>query len=1262
MSHSPPDMTEQGESIQGQARDNELRVVAERLRQSLARQEIQFQQIIDHIPFLIYLRNQAGRFLMVNAFFTETLGLDHQTFLESPIEQVLSAHPGLGQLIQGDEDFLNNDGQAAHQERSIVDTHGALRVFQTHKLPQISYNNDDNLLLCVAADVTHLKRSEQAQQVAGLGYWDWNISTGTLEWSDEIYRIFAIDPKKFDASYEAFLNAVHPEDRDKVTRAVTKSLEEDTPYSIDHRIVQPDGNIRTVHEQGAIDRDTAGNPTHMLGTVLDITEQKRAEKALQAIAELAELSSTENFFQTCATHLSHTYGSEYAYIGVFADQPQTRIRTLAFKQGDHFLDNFEYDLSGTPCQDVCLNSTQFIPTDVTMFYPEGKVLNCLDVESYYGAPILDNSGQQIGVVGVLDTNPMELNPWTRPVLSIFAKRISLELERQQQFDALYQAEQFLDNIIENMPMALYVKDAETRKFLRVNQAAEALYGGPRENIIGKGDEALFSGELLEWHKRLENQAIENDTSIEIPSLPFETLHQGTRQLHVQKFPIHDKHGKPEYLVGIAEDITEQETTQRLLQNSLAMQQAIFDSAKVSIISTDTNGVIQSFNAGAEAMLGYSAEEMVGINTPEVIHYPQEVIDRARSLSEELDQPIAPGFEVFVAKPRRGIPEELEWTYIRKDGSQVPVLLSVTSIINEEGDITGFVSVALDISAQKQAEADLRLVASVFDNSIEGIMITAPDSTILRVNQAFTDITGYTEQEAIGQTPRLLRSDRHSQEFYEGLWHSLNSTGIWRGEIWNRRKSGEVFPEWSNICAIKDNHGKTIRYVNIFTDITEKKLSEERIHKLAHYDVITNLPNRTLFNERLEQALVYAIRQQQKMAVMYLDLDGFKLINDTLGHLTGDELLQQVATRLIDCLRSGDTVARLGGDEFAILLTDLAHRNDVAHVAEKILDTISSPYHLGAHEALISTSIGISVFPGDGDDVTTLIRHADTAMYQAKEKGKNTYRYYTSEMNVAAMEHLMLRNELRQAMDRGELSLHYQPQVDLKSGEIFGAEALARWFRPDGESIPPGHFIAVAEESGLIIPLGIWVIRTACLQLKAWHEMGHPHLHMAINLSRRQFNDPRLVNNVQTVLEETGVNPEYLEFEITESFLMESPDQTADILRQFKAMGIEISIDDFGIAYSSLSQLKHFPIDRLKIDRSFVRDIPEDKDDEAITSAIIAMGHSLNLRVIAEGVETREQLGFLSDQFCDEIQGYLFSKPLPADEFLALINDNKTLYD
>ncbi len=548
----------------------------------------------------------------------------------------------------------------------------------------------------------------------------------------------------------------------------------------------------------------------------------------------------------------------------------------------------------------------------------------------------------------------------------------------------------------------------------------------------------------------------------------------------------------------------------------------------------------------------------------------------------------------------------------------------------------------------EKEDQLQLAAQVFAQSSEAIMLLDSSSNIVMVNKAFTHITGYPEDEALGKNPRMLSSGQHDRDFYSSMWESIAKEGRWQGEIWNRRKNGNIYPEWLLIQTMRDSQNEVTHYIGTFTDLTERKETEERVQWLAHFDPLTGLANRTLLNIRSNLAISLAQRRHEPLALMFLDLDNFKNVNDSLGHGIGDELLKQFAERLKNAVRDQDTISRLGGDEFVLVLPG-TDTDGAACLAERILNVAEQQYNIERHEINLTVSIGIAIYPTDGTDFDTLWRSADAAMYRAKQNGRNDYCFFTTEMQARSTRTLQIDNALRRAMEREQFSMVYQPQLSLEEGRIVGFEALMRWKHPQFGNIQPDEFIPIAESNGQIIPMGEWGLRTAVGQLKAWHEQGYTDLTVSVNLSAVQFRHPRLPELVMNILEEAGVSPEYLQLELTEGVAMEKPMAAIAVIDELHKRGIRISIDDFGTGYSSMTYLKRFNVYSLKIDRSFVRDLPSDPEDIAIVTAVISLADSLGMRTVAEGVETQEQLEFLHAKGCTEIQGYHLARPLAVEK-------------
>jgi len=652
---------------------------------------------------------------------------------------------------------------------------------------------------------------------------------------------------------------------------------------------------------------------------------------------------------------------------------------------------------------------------------------------------------------------------------------------------------------------------------------------------------------------------------------------------------------------------------------------------------DADGVYLSCNPMFERLYGASEAEIVGKTDYDFVD--RELADFFRGNDRKAMLAGAPS-------------SNDEWLTFADNGYRGLFETIKTPMRNGAGNLIGVLGIARDITVHEQTEAELRIAAAAFESQ-EGMIVTDETSVILRVNRAFTEITGYTAQEVIGQTPRLFKSGRHDAGFYAGMWDSILHNGGWQGEIWDRRKDGGVCADWLTITAVRNAEGAVTHYVGAMTDITHRKAAEDEIKSLAFYDVLTRLPNRRLLLDRLQLAQASSARSERQGALLFIDLDNFKVLNDTLGHDHGDLLLQQVAQRLAHCIREGDTVARLGGDEFVVMLEDLSEQPQEAAtqaelVGEKIIAAFNRPYDLAGHEYHITPSTGITLFAGHRETVDELLKRADLAMYQAKAAGRNTLRFYDPQMQAAVSARVALEAALHEAVQSGQFVLHYQVQIG-SAGQMIGAEALVRWQHPQRGLVSPAEFIPLAEETGLIMPLGCWVLESACRQLVTWSaQSDKAHLTLAVNVSPRQFHQPDFVEQVLAALERTGADPGKLKLELTESLLLDDVEDIIARMSALKAHGVGFSLDDFGTGYSSLAYLKRLPLDQLKIDQSFVRDLLTDPNDAAIAKTIVALAESLGLAVIAEGVETAAQRDCLAGLGCHAYQGYLFGRPGPAE--------------
>jgi len=678
-------------------------------------------------------------------------------------------------------------------------------------------------------------------------------------------------------------------------------------------------------------------------------------------------------------------------------------------------------------------------------------------------------------------------------------------------------------------------------------------------------------------------------------------------------------------------------TEAALKRSDERLRTLVNSASIILFATDREGTfIQAEGKGLDA-LGWKPGEAVGKSAFQLYErHPEAVGQLRRALAGE-------SFKATV---------EL---------SELVFEVDYAPRVNDGGEVIGTIGVATNVTGERRArqaadQSELRY-RNLFERNLAGVYRTTLDGRFLDCNDSFARIFGYDSRDDVLTRPvwDFYRSREDRSSSLERLIERQTLTNY---EECLRRKDGTLVWVLENETLVDGPEGPVIEGTII--DITERKRAEEQVKHLAFHDTLTSLPNRLLFNDRLDMAVVQAHRAHQKLATLFLDLDRFKVINDSLGHSVGDELLRRIAERVTGCIREGDTVARLGGDEFTVLVPAIAHEEDAAKIAQKILEVLRLPFFIDQRELFVTTSIGVAIYPGDGQDAETLVRNADTAMYRAKEQGRDNYQLYTPGMNSKALERLSLESRLRQALHNEELVLYYQPLIDLSSGHVRGAEALLRWRHPALGLIPPAEFISLAELSGLIVPIGQWVLRTACAQLRRWHDMGYPNLSVAVNLSSRQFQQTDLVHQVTDALERSQLPPGALDLEITESNAMQNAEVSISTLGSLKDLGVSLSMDDFGTGYSSLNYLKRFPIDRIKIDQSFVRDVTQDPDDAAIAIAVIAMAHSMQLSVVAEGVETEEQLAFLRQNRCDEMQGYLFSPPVPAEEFEELLKSNRKL--
>ncbi|WP_316975773.1 EAL domain-containing protein [Shumkonia mesophila] len=795
--------------------------------------------------------------------------------------------------------------------------------------------------------------------------------------------------------------------------------------------------------------------------------------------------------------------------------------------------------------------------------------------------------------------------------------------------ALRDSEQRLLAVIGNLPVVLFSLDAAGVFTLCEGKEPEAL-GLKSEQVIGKSAFDIYAGYpglVADIRRALAGEAVVSPLQIDDRSFEcaFSPVRNDTAVTGV---------------IGVAINITRRARAQKELHESEERFRNLIEGSLLGIVI---------HRAGKPIFANQAYATIFGYDTPEeILRLPLldplcHLDDRQRFVRYRLDQ-----------MQGRPSPARYEFQGCRRDGTRILVEAQVR-VVTWKGK-PAVQSTIIDVTEHRRTVENLRKLSQAVEQSPASVIITDTTGAIEYVNPKFVEVSGYALEDVSGKNPRILKSGKTPEDVYDALWQTITAGQEWRGEMMNRKKNGDLYWESVSISPIKTQNGAITHFLAVKEDISLRKEYEKRLIQQANFDEVTGLPNRVLALDRLEQALARGLRQNHKVGLLFIDLDRFKYVNDTLGHHTGDHILKEAGARIRHCLRAADTVARLGGDEFTVIVPDLQVGIDVEPVAQKILESFGQPFHLGGREIFLTPSIGITIWPDDGGFPDELMRNADTAMYRAKEMGRNNFRFFTPELNERALARARMEHQIRHALERNEFDLHYQPLIDLATGRIVRAEALLRWCNPELGQVSPDEFIPLAEEIGLITPIGEWVLRTACRQAMVWRREGLCPERISVNVSSRQFRGLSLFDTVVGILEETGMPPTGLELEITENLLMADIPEVVDSLRRLDDLGISLSVDDFGTGYSSLSYLRRFPVSVLKIDKSFVKDVATDSDNATLVEAIITMGRSLKLEVVAEGVETGAQMGFLRQRGCDYAQGYYYSRPAPTADFRRLMQD------
>jgi diguanylate cyclase (GGDEF)-like protein/PAS domain S-box-containing protein len=1149
-------------------------------------------------------------------------------------------------VIQGLVDRMAQTGEGFDVKLPLVTASG--RRLWVHAIGQAELRDGKPARLYgTFQDVTERYQAEEqlkllservllATRAADAGIWDFDMQRQELVWDDGMYRLYGVRREDYPNPLAAWAKVVHPEDRARVEDAhnVAKA---GASYEVEFRIVRPGGALRYVKSYVRSERGSDGAVARLIGFNLDVTARRQSEEALRANQTFltALINNTDDLILATDRDLRITLMNEplkraiQHSFGFEIRRGDALERIVIPERREELLHTFERVLAG---------ERQHIESVSRL--PNGKVV--YQDEAF--SPVRDSSGSVTGI-------------------SIFIHDVTQRRHSEQTIQRIVRAtasavgEQFFRSLVHELAEALQTRYAYVCALVSDTQL---------RTVAVSGDGAIPENFVYDLDGAPCAEVVRNG----IAFFPREVQSRFPRdhflsELGIQSYlgiAVHTASGRPLGLVAVLHDrpLPESELARGLLSIAAARAGAELERLQIERERKDseerlrrlvetTHVVPWTFNPREERftyigpqiekIVGYSAEQWCA---PGFWHSRLHPDDRAHTER---------------ARREQGEDREVEFRFQAADGRWIWLreIISAVPGAAQASDLQGFL---LDVTEQKRAAEQLVLAAEVFQSSGEAIVISDAALNIVTVNPAFTAITGYAPQEAVGRTPYELSRGVRSREHDREILDAVQRSGYWQGEVWDRRKSGDSYPKWLTLSAVRDAGGRVANYIEIFSDISERKEREERVRHLAHHDALTGLPNRALLTDRITQAIALAQRNGTRLAVMFLDLDRFKNVNDSLGHSVGDKLLREVAARLLAAMRGSDTVSRLGGDEFVILMPEVSEVSVIAVAARKVLDTVSRPYNIDGHELISTPSMGISVYPGDGPDVETLLRNADAAMYHAKESGRNNYQFFTQDMNARALERLSLERSLRRALEREELRLHYQPQYEVASGKLIGLEALIRWEHPDEGLVSPARFMPFAEETGLILPIGAWVLERACWQNREWQDAGLPPVRISVNISALQFRQPGFADTVRHALRVTGLDARYLELEVTESVIMQDAERVTATLQELKEMGLELAIDDFGTGYSSLSYLKRFPIDRLKIDQSFVRDIPSDGEDAAIISAIIGLTRSLGLRTIAEGVETAEQLTFLRQQGCNEVQGYLLARPMPAADCARLLREGR----
>ena len=1166
--------------------------------------------------------------------------------------QIESLEGNLFDIIKNTEwKNLVNNGETLHKIVKIRNKYAKFCYFHTSISMILSTNNEFEGYMYIARDISQqqtlekeLKRLNknihEAYKIAKIGNWKLDAKTFSAFWSKEICDIIGMEHNT-QGGLDVLKTLVTSEDFEVIENSLLLALQTGSSHEMVYQLFPKNGLEPCwveCHAHREIDED--GKPKSLIGTLQNVTHRIKAEKRIEHLNSLLKAirninqhivkeKDTSILMQAICNEI--TIVKRFSGVWILLQDTKKKLYSTGFDKDS--LDNLKQNLlldTLPPCcntQNVLQRYTQPqvncspCPLSQSHSNTDAVVVPIIYEGNFYG-----HIGLSMGYKLIEDTEEREL---VQEMANDIAFSIFTIKERETHKIELEKSYEMLYKLTENIPGAIYqyrlYPDGSSR-FPYASQSIENIYEASPKDLFQSSDPALaniYSDDIDMIQDSIKNSAERmEEWNLEYRvNLPK----KGIRWLHGKSKPEKLEDGSTLWH-GVINDITKE----RKNLNQLILQSESLDKALAGIAMINRNGLFTYVNSEYLRMWGYDNKKEVIGTSPALHCYDPNIIDQM----------------IQTLKTKREA--SIEFRAQRKDGTLFDVLMAIKKFIDLDGNIF-YLGSGLDVSKMKKIERQLRQSATVFENTTEGVMITDANSIIVDVNEAFTKISEYNCSEVIGKNPSILKSGRHNKDFYKLMWNSITNTGSWQGEIWNRRKNGEIYPQWLNISIVKNNLGKTENFISVFSDITALKATEEKLDFLAHHDYLTELPNRILLKARLEHTLNIAKRNKTLTAVIFMDIDNFKNINDSYGHTFGDAVLVAMSKRINNIIKEDDTLARIGGDEFVIAMNHFKSPEQIAYVVQDIMDLFEKSFIIEEKEFWITLSIGISIAPDDGTNTDTLIKNADTAMYKAKEDGKNTYKFYNDKMSASSFERIVFESALKMGINNNEFEVYYQPQEDLQNNKIIGFEALVRWHHPTLGIVSPARFIPIAEETKMILPIGEFVLKQACKDIKKWHQEGLCKGRIAVNVSGVQLEHSDFAEILKYCLTHYEVDPSMIEIEVTESMVMKNPERWIRILEEIKRIGISISIDDFGTGYSSLSYLRRLPANTLKIDQSFVQDTPDENDACAIVNAIINMADSLGLETLAEGVETIEQRNYLVKKGCKYAQGYLLSKPMSGKD-------------